>query len=233
MHAFQYSYQRGDDVQMPVWFMEGLAEYLSAHEGLVPEALEAHALDGDAVHGLQRIASNPRVAEALLPPLEELAQLADYADALKHFEKRGRELGGVVIPTELSRTRLFCKFGLQAPTGAYDPSFLVLFGVCDDGHGSFASAAHGTSLQIIDLDGGFVQRAESPAVGLYEGQWYEVEVAFDGEQTIEASRNGKGAIRAPCGPRKEGGVFVWRSGDLSLGLQGYRRRAQTPVQSRA
>jgi hypothetical protein len=93
VHALQHAYF-GEAERMPevAWFNEGLADYLSYCEGLLPPALLERAPDAEALQLVAILSSSPEVLAAGLFPLEELAALRDYGEVEAAVRARG---GGV------------------------------------------------------------------------------------------------------------------------------------------
>lgn len=71
-----------------LWLDLGLAEYLSAHRGLLPAALGARTVDLDALKNLAAAQRAPGGLDVFLVPIPEFVALADLPAAVAHCRAR-------------------------------------------------------------------------------------------------------------------------------------------------
>jgi hypothetical protein len=111
VHAFQHAYRTaGDALPAASWLNEGLADYLSFHDGVVPAVLRAHQLDLERLRFFAEV-GNPEVLDVCLLPLEELAALEGYAQVLERLLRRA-QARGLALPPEVALGALYAQSSL-------------------------------------------------------------------------------------------------------------------------
>jgi hypothetical protein len=161
VHGLQHAYRTaGEAAREPTWLDEGLADYLSFHDGVVPGVLRAHQLDLERLAFLAEIGS-AEVLDACLPPLEELAALQGYAHAVEHLNRRAQARGHL-LPPEASlgafytQSSLWVHYLRHGEGGKHREAFGRLVRASLTGNGGLAGLhAAFEGLDLAALDAGF------------------------------------------------------------------------------
>jgi hypothetical protein len=115
-----------------------------------------------------------------------------------------------------SALALSCRFRYRVTSQSFDPGLRFLLGCNDDGRLSFAAADAGGGIDVIDLATGFRKQGLASGKGVVLNETYTLELRFDGQQRLESRINGEPSGQSDCGPRKQGGVFLFTSTELPL-----------------
>jgi hypothetical protein len=142
-HALEHAYYSGEgEGPTEVWFLEGFAEYLSAHLGSTPDALRRHELDLQALDELDRLARSDLRREIYQLPLTDLCEIKSYADAVKAVAARAATHNvygvneGLAVSTLYRHSGLLMHFLLHGADGAYRDATLRYIGSVMRGDGS-------------------------------------------------------------------------------------------------
>jgi len=95
---FAYTTSR-DRRPWAMWVEEGLASYLAYHEGLTPDCLSERRIRPATLKAIVAYAEDPKLRDAVLHPIAELADLREPEELDRLVEQRC-EQAGVVMPSE-------------------------------------------------------------------------------------------------------------------------------------
>ena len=129
-HALQQAYYKGEgdvDFPPPLWFDEGMAEYLSEASGNTPDSLSRPALNERRLGDLAFFMRDPKVAATLCLPIAELVAInGTNLEAVRAYLKRGAQIdqAHMMLAAFYAESTMLMHFLNEGAGKRYRPGFM-------------------------------------------------------------------------------------------------------------
>jgi hypothetical protein len=157
VHAMQHAhYGKSGNLPENPWLNEGLAEYLSSHDQVMPGVLKEHYCDKRALATMLEIGRSLKPAKAIIFPLEEIMAHKSYDDVVEACFARARQVGApladyseIGLTAFYAQSNLWVHFLRHGEQGAYRERFDHFVG--DVQQGAPIEAAFTSVFDDVDL----------------------------------------------------------------------------------